>query len=146
MSNTDIADWMNDGLFATCRFMSANEPRKIRGDGSEALFHCFDGEPSLLNMPHVLFQHPCINIAWLGDTVCQKMRDRMVKISATSGTCDIATTQRPNMALEVKAGGIALIVLLNLFCLYYSLLKGYSRGIYWQKAYLAGAITQVRSR
>jgi hypothetical protein len=61
MSNTDIANRMNDGLFATCRFMSANEPRKIRGDGSEALFHCLYSETSLLEVPDVLFEHTRIN-------------------------------------------------------------------------------------
>ena len=42
-----------------------------------------------------------------------------------------------------KAMCVALIVFANLFFLYYSLLKGYSRGIEWQKAYLFGALSQI---
>jgi hypothetical protein len=35
------------------------------------------------------------------------------------------------------------IVASNLFCLYYALLKGYSRGVEWQRAYLMGAVSQI---
>ena len=42
-----------------------------------------------------------------------------------------------------KALCVAMIVFANVFCLYYSLLKGYGRGIQWQKAFLFGAISQI---
>ena len=42
-----------------------------------------------------------------------------------------------------KALCVTLIVFANLFCLYYSLLKGYSRGIQWQQAFLFGALSQI---